>query len=293
MWGLQCETVFGPTFGFWWGGFGQVIVGFLELLHGNSFGALIFCTYGSLWLALSTCWFYQRQNQHNILMLEISQGWQFAEKAENHFGYVSTHHYKTGETVMLAMFAFATVFFFIVSLRKNRALQSILFTLGVSLIFAAFGEHNYACQIIGGVGNMLTGCVVFYSLAAEIVNEEWGYDLTPGLRPCVPPKTVDNFATIFQYNKDQNSVFLNLSGMQFLSQETLDKFEVTLDEKFAEIKQRVDVVVNYQGVEIGAAIKVKYAEAIGRLQSKYYLSIQRFSATAFRDVAKLAQTSEE
>lgn len=212
---------------------------------------------------------------------------------ENQFGFVSTHHYKNGETIMLAMFALATAFFFVVSLRKNRCLQSILFTLLVSLIFAAAGEHSHACKIIGGVGNILTGCIVFYSLAAEIVNEEWGYDVLPGLKPCVAPKTVDNFATIFTYDKAKNSVFLNLSGMQFLSQETIDKFGATLDAKFGEINQRVHVVVNYQGVEIGANVREKYAEAISNLQSKYYLSVQRFSATAFRDVTKLPQAMAE
>jgi len=275
------------AFGFWWGGGGQVVVGLLELLHGNSFGALIFFTYGSLWLALSTCWFYQRQNEYNILTFGGSSHSAEAEQ----FGYVSTHHYKNGETIMLSMFAFATLFFFVVSLRKNRCLQSILLTLLVSLSFAAAGEHSHACKIIGGVGNMLTGCVVFYSLAAEIVNEEWGYDLLPGLKSCVTPKTTDNLETIFSYDKAQG-VFLNLSGMQFLSQEVVDKFEATLDAKFAEINKRVNVVVNYQGVEIGASVKDKYAEAISRLESKYYLSVQRFSATAFRDVTKLPQRKE-
>ena len=42
--------------GFWWAGFGQIVVGLLELFHGNTFGCLVFATYGSLWVSLSSGW---------------------------------------------------------------------------------------------------------------------------------------------------------------------------------------------------------------------------------------------
>lgn len=281
------------TFGFWWAGFGQIATGLFELLHGNSFGALIFWTYGSLWVSLSSQWFYERQNEYNKLtlahMVAQSSGdhRMLSESAHTEasavFGYVGAHHYKSGESMMLVLFALATLFFFVVSLRRNRALQTCLGILFWSLIFLAIGEFIDACKVIGGVGCMLTGCSAFYILAAEIVNEEWGYALMPGLASCVPAKSDNSFASVFSLDKTANSVFLNLGGYHFMSEDAVDKFETFLDGKFSEIGQRVHVIVNYKGVEIAPGVQEKYSMAIRRLQTKHYLSVKRFAATAFRD----------
>merc|ERR1711957_179881 len=59
---------------------------------------------------------------------------------------------------MLSLFACATLFFFIVSLRKNRALQTCLFILTFSLFFAAIGEYEDVCKKIAGWGYMATDC---------------------------------------------------------------------------------------------------------------------------------------
>lgn len=268
------------TFGFWWAGLGQVAVGLFELLHGNSFGALVFWTYGSLWLALSTVWYYSRQNEYNQFDVEDSH-----LEDEAAFGFVGAHHYKVGESLMLILFAIATLFFFIVSLRKNRALQVCLFLLFWTCIFLAIGEHVEEFKKIGGWGCMLTGCSAFYILVAEIVNEEWGYAVIPGIAPVMKAKSAEEFsiASVFQYNSESNSVFLNLTGCNFVSPAAVDKFAKELDEKFSAIGRQVHVVVNYKGVEIAPAIQDKYTTAIRTLQSKYYLSVKRFSATAFRD----------
>jgi len=185
--------------------------------------------------------------------------------------------------MMLILFALATLFFFVVSLRRNRALQTCLFILFWSMIFLAIGEFVDVCEVIGGVGCMLTGCSAFYILAAEIVNEEWGYALMPGLASCVPAKAEDGFASVFNFDKTANSVFLNLGGYHFMAEETVDKFEMFLDGKFGEIGQRVHVVVNYKGVEIAPGVQERYSMAIRRLQTKHYLSVKRFAATAFRE----------
>jgi len=256
------------AFGFWWAGLGQVATGLLEVLHGNSFGALIFWTYGSLWMGLSTVWHYTIQNVD----------------AHGAHGYVGAHHYKTGESIMLILFALATAFFFVVALRKNRALPTCLFLLFWSTIFLAIGEHVEVCVKIGGWGCMLTGLSAFYILAAEIVNEEWGYPLMPGITP-LARKIVEDYTSVFQFDKAKNSVFLNLTGCHFMSAENVDKFEAALIEKFDGIGQKVHVVVNYKGVEIAPSVHEHYGEAISRLQNKYYLSVKRFAASAFRDVA--------
>jgi len=275
------------TFGFWWGGFGQVAVGLLELLHGNSFGALIFWTYGSLWLALSSVWFLAKQNEYQM---KAANGWtnHSPHKAEFVFGFVGAHHYKDGETLMLLSFAVITAFLFVVSLRKNRCLQLILFLLFWSLLLGGIGENDIElCKTIGGWFGMATGCVVFYTMAAEIVNEEWGYSLMPGIAPMLNPKSSDDFEGIFQYDKKQKGVFLNLSGLHFLSSTMVEKFEEVMEAKFSACKkegERVHVVVNYKGVEIAPDVQVGYSLAVQRLQAKHYLSVRRFEASAFRDV---------
>lgn len=280
------------TFGFWWAGLGQIATGLFELLHGNSFGALIFWTYGSLWLSLSSCWFYTRQNEYNKMtfanmVAQSSDHRMLSESALTEvaevFGYVGAHHYKAGESMMLALFALATLFFFVVSLRRNRALQTCLFILFWSLSFGAIGEFVEVCKVIGGVLGMMTGFSAFYIMAAEIVNEEWGYALMPGLASCAPAMKDDGFASVFNFDKAANSVFLNLGGYHFMSEDAVDKFETFLDGKFSEIGQRVHVVVNYKGVEIAPGVQERYSMAIRRLQTKHYLSVKRFAASAFRD----------
>merc|ERR1712048_1428669 len=105
------------------------------------------------------------------------------------------------------------------------------------------------------------------------------------------PKQTNDFSSIFQYDKQNNTVFLNLSDLHFMSLETVDKFEAAMEEQFSGLGQRVHVVVNYKQVEIAPAVEAKYAMAVQRLQTKHYLSVKRFAATrAFGDVSASAGT---
>lgn len=269
------------SFGFWWAGIGQVMTGLFELLHGNSFGALIFWTYGSLWMSLSTVWHYARQNEYAFKYSQTTG--ESSSHGNEPFGYVGAHHYRDGEALMLSLFGCATLFFFIVSLRKNRALPTCLFILTFSFIFAAIGEYEDVCKKIAGWGYMATGLSAFYILMAEIVNEEWGYAVIPGIAPVLKAKPGGNFEGIFQYDKVQNSVFLNLGGIHVMSQEDVQSFETALDKDFSALGNKAHVVVNYKGVEIAPTVLDKYHAAVSRLQEKYYLTVKRFAATAFRD----------
>merc|ERR1719247_2112426 len=100
----------------------------------------------------------------------------------------------------------------------------------------------------------------------------------------VRPKEPNDFSSLFQYDKKTNTVFLNLSGLQFMSPESVNKFEAALQEKFTALGQRVHVLVNYKGVEIAPGVQAMYATAVQSLQTKHYLSVKRFAAMhAFRN----------
>merc|ERR1711920_1065943 len=130
------------------------------------------------------------------------------------------------------------------------------------MIFLAIGEFVDACKKIGGWGCMFTGLSAFYILMAEIVNEEWGYALIPGIAPVMKAKHVTDFANVFSYDKSKNSVFMNLAGCHFLSPETVAKFEEVMDKQFDAIGQKAHVVVCYKGVEIAQSVEDKYAAAV-------------------------------
>jgi len=145
------------------------------------------------------------------------------------------------------------------------------------------GEYAEAMRKAAGWGYMVTGCSAFYILAAEIINEEWGYPVLPGLASCAPKKSAMDFSCVFAYDKANNQVFLNLAGINFLSSETISAFEKAMDAEFSAIGQKAHVVVNYKGVEIASTVAEQYSQTVGRLQSRYYLTVKRFAPTAFRD----------
>lgn len=265
-------------FGFWWAGLGQVAVGLLELiLHGNTFGALVFCTYGCLWVSLSSVWFHTIQNEVNKFNAAHEHGAPFEA------GYLGAHDYKTGEALMLFLFAFITLFFFVVSLRKNRALQVCLGILFWSLVFAGLGEFNEDCKKVGGWLAICTGASAFYILAAEILNDEWGKTILPGLAPMIAPKSADadGFRSVFCYDKSNNCVYLDITNRTFHSTDTVEKFGTYLAKEFGDLGQKVHVVVNYKGSHIAPQVETEYHAMVERLESEFYLTARRFPMTTF------------
>jgi len=253
-------------FGFWYAGAGQVLVGLLELLHGKTFAFTAFCTYGFLWMSLSTVWLKEREDYGA--------------------GPVFKGGFHDGESFVLAGFSLVTFLFFVVSLKANRCLQVTFFVIGVELGLLSIGVHDSAVKKVGGYVGIISSIAAMYTAFAEIINEEWGYAVLPGLASMKAPKHNNDdemwdLTSRLIYDAQSNSLFINMSAMQFLSDAHVEKFKEGITAKFGQIGKKAHVVVNYKGVVIPGEVLPVYSAAIHELQRLHYLSVVRYSAASF------------
>ena len=105
--------------GLFMGGIAQLIAGVQEWKKNNTFGATAFTAYGSFWLSLVALWLIPKTT----------------------FGAA----YKSSETAVawyLLLWGVFTFFMFIGTLRANRVLQLIFFTLTILFFLLAIGDFT-------------------------------------------------------------------------------------------------------------------------------------------------------
>ena len=138
------------------GGIAQVIAGIMEFRTGNTFGFTAFCAYGFFWISLVA------------LIVLTKLGVAEATPA----GFMAWY---------LAAWGLFTLFMFIGTLRKNRALQLIFGSLVV--LFALLAIRDWTgSELIGriaGFEGIFCGAAAFYLAMAEILNETYGRVVMP------------------------------------------------------------------------------------------------------------------
>lgn len=142
--------------GIFYGGIAQVITGVMEWKKGNTFGTVAFTSYGLFWLSLVA------------LIIMPTLGW--APKAENH-----------AMVAYLFMWGLFTAVLFIGTLRLNRALQAVFFTLAVLFFLLALGDYmeSPTLKVIAGYEGILCGSLAMYTALAQVLNEVYGRTLLP------------------------------------------------------------------------------------------------------------------
>ncbi len=142
--------------GIFYGGISQVIAGILGSRKGNTFAATAFISYGFFWLTLCAIWVLPKL------------GWTEATPA----GFMGWYLFIWG------VFSF---FMFIGTLKTNRALQFIFFTLFI--LFFLLAAHNWTgSELLGklaGWEGIICGASAFYLAIAEILNEQFGREILP------------------------------------------------------------------------------------------------------------------
>src|SRR3954454_21734214 len=144
--------------GIFMGGIAQIFAGLQEWKKNNTFGATAFTAYGSFWLSLVAIWLIPNTS----------------------FGAA----YKSSETAMawyLLLWGIFTFFMFIGTLKLNRLLQVIFFTLTVLffLLAAHFFTNSKTLGTIAGYEGILCGASAFYGCVAQVVNEVHGRKVLP------------------------------------------------------------------------------------------------------------------
>lgn len=143
--------------GIFYGGLAQVIAGILEWKKGNTFGATAFTSYGMFWL---------------VLVALITLPHQVS-------GVVATSG--NAMVAFLVLWGVFTAGLFFGTLRLNRALQVVFFTLTVLFFLLAIGERlgSEPIKRLAGYEGVLCGLSAMYTGFAVVLNETCGRVVLP------------------------------------------------------------------------------------------------------------------
>lgn len=142
--------------GIFYGGIAQIIAGIMEFKKGNTFGTTAFTSYGLFWLTLVAL----------IVMPKL--GWTEA-----------TPHAFMGWYLLL--WGIFTLFMFVGTLKSNKVLQFIFFTLTLLFFLLAAKDFtgNSAIGTFAGWEGIVCGASAFYLAMAEVINEVHGRTILP------------------------------------------------------------------------------------------------------------------
>jgi succinate-acetate transporter protein len=144
--------------GIFYGGLAQVFAGIFEWKKGNTFGTTAFLSYGLFWLTLVAL----------LLIPKTSWGQDFK---------VTTG----GQVAYLIMWGVFTTVMFIATLKLNRALQVVFFTLAVLffLLAAHEGMGGASLGTFTGYEGIFCGLSAIYAGLAQVLNEVYGRTVWP------------------------------------------------------------------------------------------------------------------
>jgi succinate-acetate transporter protein len=142
--------------GIFYGGIGQIIVGYMEWKKNNTFGTIAFTSYGLFWLSLVGCWVFP-----TVFGVEKPSGEAMA--------------------CFLAMWGVLSFFLFLGTFKANRALQVVFGSLVVlfALLTAAKATENEVIEHIAGYEGIFCGTSALYAAMAGVLNEKFGRTILP------------------------------------------------------------------------------------------------------------------
>ena len=142
--------------GVFYGGLAQIIAGIEEWKKKNTFGATAFTSYGAFWLSLVALIFFPK--------------WGWIPPSD-----------KGGMVAYFIMWGIFTFIMFIGTLRLNRALQVVFFTLFILFFLLAIGEgvSSPAILTIAGWEGIICGLSAIYAGLAQVLNEIYGRTVWP------------------------------------------------------------------------------------------------------------------
>jgi len=257
------------------GGFGQVLVGIFEILKGSSFSFAVFECYGFFWIT----WAIVFIEKHNLNST-------FSEAV-----------HPIGYSLYLGQWGILSSCFWILTWRKNIALVTIFFLLSTTFFLLAFGVgfDSDGVKKAGGYFGFLTAVGAFYTGVAELINEEYGRHVMPGLRPLHSPQRVaiskDAVRKLINYDERSNTLWLQFRGLQIRSMEDVrgirDGVLAAIEEAISTPQAKrnawtkVHVVADYEQTFIGEDIALEYWKMASTLEKHYYLSATRFHVSSF------------
>lgn len=254
------------------GGAGQILVGILELFKGSTFSFAVFGCYGSYWLSWGlTFWEMHRTTS------ELDELGAFND----------------GRTLYYIQWGFLTMAFWIITWRKNMALVVVFGASWVTFFLlaasAAQPQSEETLKSAGYCGFIASGAALYTGIA-ELINEEWGMHVLPGLEPLYRPQqtpiTSERLAQLISYNTKSNTLFLQFRNLQLFTEQDLKITGSAVEDALqthgpTKTEGRVHVVVDYANFYVAKAISAQYWALAKRLEDTYYLSVTRFHVSSF------------
>jgi hypothetical protein len=144
--------------GIFYGGIAQVIAGIMEWKRGNTFACTAFTSFGMFWLSLVGFIWLPKTS-----LAIAGPGKEIATPA------------------YMIMWGIFTFVLFIATLKLNRALQVVFFTLAVLFFLLAIGDAsgNEVIAKAAGWEGMVCGFSAIYAGLAEVLNEVYGRTVWP------------------------------------------------------------------------------------------------------------------
>lgn len=141
---------------FFFGGMIQIIVGILEVMRGNLFGAVVFGTYGPFWVIFAAI-----------------ETWFGKQLAPADVG--------SAISLFLAMFAVLTFYFFLASLRTDWVLVVIFALIFIALVLLSIGAGSgvQLYTVIGGWVTLIFAVIAWYHAAGDLINSTFTKKVVP------------------------------------------------------------------------------------------------------------------
>lgn len=142
--------------GIFYGGMAQIFAGWMEWKKGNTFGTTAFTSYGLFWLTL--------------VYLIIMPSWKIASPID-----------QGGFVAYLFFWGLFTFVMWIATLKHNKALQVVFFTLFVLFWLLAI-EKGTESELIGRIAGwegIFCGLSAIYLALAQVLNETYGKTVLP------------------------------------------------------------------------------------------------------------------
>ncbi|MHB1687499.1 MAG: acetate uptake transporter [Ignavibacteriaceae bacterium] len=142
--------------GVFYGGITQIFAGWMEWKKGNTFGTTAFISYGAFWLTL--------------VYLIVMPKWGGVNAAD-----------EGGMVAYLFMWGLFTFVMWIATLKHNKALQVVFFTLFILFWLLAIKDATGNASIgkIAGWEGILCGLSAVYAGLAQVLNETYGKTVLP------------------------------------------------------------------------------------------------------------------
>lgn len=134
--------------GLFYGGLAQFLAGMWEFKKNNTFGATAFGSFGAFWMSFAT------------MEILIGQG-------------ALAPVPKGGIAVFLIAWGIFTGCMFIGTLKLNRALQVVFFTLTLLFFLLAIGVYSPTVHAIAGYEGIFCALSALYTCFAIVINTTW------------------------------------------------------------------------------------------------------------------------